>query len=182
MTDTETMTDTLTPAAAPDTIDRVAGLRDDDATAVLRRSRDKVRLHTQLGEAALFDPALPGLSPVERLHAARYVAQRSNAPALASLYRARLIDAGGSDADIARADADAFDALPARLAAILVHARLLTMSPAAAQRADLDALKAAGLTTPAIVALSQLVAFVAYQLRVATAARALQARVAKEAA
>ncbi len=182
MTDTETMTDTLTPAAAPDTIDRVAGLRDDDATAVLRRARDKVRLHTQLGEAALFDPALPDLSPIERLHTARYVAQRSNAPALASLYRARLLDAGGSDADIAQADADAFDALPARLAAILAHARLLTTSPAAAQRADLDALKAAGLTTPAIVALSQLVAFVAYQLRVAAAARALQARVAKEAA
>ncbi|MCQ4379991.1 aromatic amino acid ammonia-lyase, partial [Clostridioides difficile] len=41
-----------------------------------------------------------------------------------------------------------------------------------------DALKSAGLTTPALVALSQLVAFVAYQLRVAVAAQALQARAA----
>lgn len=176
------MTESITPAATPDTIDAVAGLRDGDAVTALRRARDKVLLHTRLSEAALFDPALPDLPLVERLHVARYVAQRSNAHALASTYRTRLLDAGGTAEDIALADADAFDALAPRLRAILAHARLLTHTPVDARPSDLDALKSAGLTTPAIVALSQLVAFVAYQLRVAAAARALQARAAKEAA
>ncbi|WP_175960710.1 CMD domain-containing protein [Burkholderia pyrrocinia] len=176
------MTESITPAAAPDTIDAVAGLRDGDAVTALRRARDKVLLQTRLSEAALFDPALPDLSLVERLHAARYVAQRSNAHALASTYRTRLLDAGGIAEDVALADADAFDSLAPRVGAILAHARLLTHAPADARAADLDALRSAGLTTPAIVALSQLVAFVAYQLRVAAAAQALQARAAKEAA
>ncbi|WP_034176895.1 CMD domain-containing protein [Burkholderia ambifaria] len=176
------MTESITPAAVPDTIDAVVGLRDGDAVTALRRARDKVLLHTRLSEAALFDPALHDVSLVERLHAARYVAQRSNAHALASTYRTRLLDAGGTAEDIARADADAFDALAPRLRAILVHARLLTHAPVDARASDLDPLKSAGLTTPAIVALSQLVAFVAYQLRVAAAAQALQARADKEAA
>ncbi|AOK61167.1 CMD domain-containing protein [Burkholderia ubonensis] len=176
------MTEPIPLAAAPDTIDTVAGLREGDAVATLRRARDKVLLHTRLSEAALFDTALPDLSLVERLHAARYVAQRSNAHALAATYRARLIDAGGTPDDIARADADAFDALPRRLGALLAHARRLTLSPADARPSDLDELKSAGFTTPAIVALSQLVAFVSYQLRVAAAAQALQARAAREAA
>ncbi|MBR8183924.1 hypothetical protein KDW54_16120 [Burkholderia ambifaria] len=176
------MTESITPAGAPDTIDAVAGLRDGDAVAALRRAREKVLLHTRLSEAALFDPALSDLSLTERLHVARYVAQKSNALALAETYRARLVEAGGTLDDIAHTDADAFDALPRRTGAILAHARLLTLSPVDARPSDLDALKSAGLTTPAIVALSQLVAFVAYQLRVAVAAQALQARAAKEAA
>ncbi|WP_176046293.1 hypothetical protein [Burkholderia sp. BCC1644] len=176
------MTDSITPAVVPDTIDAVAGLRDGDAVAALRRARDKVLRHTQLSEAALFDPALRDLSLVERLHAARYVARTSNAHALADTYRARLLDAGGTIDDIKQADADAFDALPRRLGAILAHSKRLTLAPVDARASDLDALKSAGLTTPAIVALSQLVAFVAYQLRVALAAQALQARAAREAA
>ncbi|CAB3753240.1 hypothetical protein B7G54_21655 [Burkholderia puraquae] len=176
------MIEPITPADAPDTIDAVAGLREGDAVAALRRARDKVLLHTRLSEAALFDPALPDLSLTERLHAARYVAQKSNARELADTYRNRLVDAGGALDDIAHADADAFDALPRRIGAILAHARVLTRSPVDARASDLDALKSAGLTTPAIVALSQLVAFVAYQLRVAIAARALQARKTREAA
>ncbi|MGS0892033.1 CMD domain-containing protein [Burkholderia stagnalis] len=176
------MTEPFTPADAPDTIDAVAGLHDGDAVTALRRARDKVRLPTRLSEAALFDPALPGLSPIERLHAARYVALKSNADALAATYRTRLLDAGGTAEDIAHADADAFDALAPRIGAILAHARRLTLAPADARPADLDVLESAGLTTPAIVALSQLVAFVAYQLRVVAAARALHARSAPEAA
>ncbi|RQU91103.1 hypothetical protein DF133_12410 [Burkholderia cenocepacia] len=176
------MTDSLTPAAVPDTIDAAAGLREGDAVAALRRARGKVLLHTQLSEAALFDSPLPDLSPVERLHAARYVARQSNAHALTDIYRTRLLDAGGTLDDIERADADAFDALPRRVGAILLHAKRLTHAPVDARAADLAALKSAGLTTSAIVALSQLIAFVAYQLRVAAAARALQARAAKEAA
>ena len=93
------MTEPVTPAATPDTIDAVAGLRDGDAVTALRRARDKVLLHTRLSEAALFDPALPDLSLVERLHAARYVARRANAHALAATYRTRLLDAGGTPAD-----------------------------------------------------------------------------------
>ena len=97
-------------------------------------------------------------------------------------YRERLLNTGATEQDIALADADAFDALPPRIGAILAHAQRLTLAPADARAADLAALQAAGLTTPAIVALSQLVAFVAYQLRVVSAVRALQTHIAKEAA
>jgi uncharacterized protein YciW len=137
--------------------------------------------HTQLSEAALFDAALPDLSLIERLHAARYVAQRSSAHALAATYHARLIEAGGTPDDIACADADAFDALPRRLGALLAHARRLTLSPVDA-RVRSRRTEVGGIPTAAIVALSQLVAFVAYQLRVAAAASALHTRVAREAA
>ena len=125
------MTDSITPAAGPDTIDAAAGLREGDAVAALRRARDKVLLPTQLSEAALFDPALPDLSLVERLHAARYVAQRSNAHALASAYRTRLLDAADTRDPKLRARAQAAALIVAALAqppGPTLRARLAAMS------------------------------------------------------
>ncbi|WP_244303203.1 CMD domain protein [Leucobacter coleopterorum] len=58
-------------------------------------------------------------------------------------------------------------ALGDRLAAALEHAHLLVLHPRDAQRATLQRLLDAGWSTTGIVTLSQLVAFLAFQLRVA---------------
>jgi uncharacterized protein YciW len=54
----------------------------------------------------------------------------------------------------------------ARLAAILRHVDMVTRTPRQATRADIEALKAAGVEEADIVRLSELVAFVSYQARV----------------
>ena len=51
------------------------------------------------------------------------------------------------------------------LAALLVHAELLTTKPAAASPADLQALRDVGLDETDIVTASQLIGFVNYQPR-----------------
>lgn len=174
--------DTASPSSTQDTIDRLAGLATDSTVAALRRARPKVALHTQLSEAALFDPTLNALTLHERLYAAWYTAYLANAHTVAEAYRQRLVEADAPLEELATVTAGTHDALSRRLAAILDHARLLTLAPVTAHATDLNTLQEAGLTTPAIVALSQLVAFVAYQLRVVAAARALQARTEQETA
>ncbi|WP_416402887.1 CMD domain protein [Arthrobacter sp. LFS091] len=60
------------------------------------------------------------------------------------------------------------DTLSPRLAAALEHAHLLVFRPREASPAALQALLSAGWTTTGIVTLSQLVAFLSYQLRIIT--------------
>ena len=50
---------------------------------------------------------------------------------------------------------------------MLRHAELVTTNPSGASPLDLEALEAQGLTAAEIVTLSQIIAFVAYQVRVA---------------
>ncbi|HBS08000.1 MAG TPA: CMD domain protein [Microbacterium sp.] len=61
-----------------------------------------------------------------------------------------------------------------RLTAALEHAHLLTLHPRDAAPADLQRLEDAGWSATGIVTLSQLVAFLAFQLRVVAGLRALQ--------
>jgi uncharacterized protein YciW len=55
------------------------------------------------------------------------------------------------------------------------HADRLTLAPREATRQDIAALTAAGITEPDIVRLSELAAFVNYQLRVVAGLRLLKA-------
>ena len=64
-----------------------------------------------------------------------------------------------------------------RLAAALAHAHTLVLHPRDAAPAHLQALLDAGWSTPEIVTLSQLVAFLCYQIRVAAGLRTLAAMV-----
>jgi uncharacterized protein YciW len=61
-----------------------------------------------------------------------------------------------------------------RLDAIARHADLLTIAPREATRADIEALKAAGVAEPDIVRLAELAAFVNYQLRVIAGLKVLK--------
>ncbi|MEY9179323.1 CMD domain protein [Bradyrhizobium sp. USDA 326] len=72
--------------------------------------------------------------------------------------------------------------LGARLTAALEHAHLLVFRPRDAASADMKALLAAGWSTTGIVTLSQLVAFLSFQVRVVSGLRTLAAASAQEVA
>jgi CMD domain protein len=82
-------------------------------------------------------------------------------------YREPGLAAESVPADPWTPDAATRDAVGARLAAALAHAHLLVIRPREASPDALRALGAAGWTPDEIVSLSQLIAFLAFQLRVA---------------
>lgn len=73
------------------------------------------------------------------------------------------------------------EVLGARLSAALVHAHLLVFHPRDASPAALQALLDAGWSSTEVVTLSQLVSFLAFQIRVVTGLQALAARPASAA-
>lgn len=72
------------------------------------------------------------------------------------------------------ADAEASGALGPRLAAALAHAHLLVLHPRDAKAAHLQVLLQAGWTETDVVVLSQLVAFLAFQVRVVAGLQVLR--------
>jgi uncharacterized protein YciW len=129
-----------------DLLDDLLGPR----VAALRAARPEFVRYTQGSYDAMVAPPHPtGLTASERAAAARRTAELSGHQALAAHYAALPTSPGPRDA------------------AILRHAELLATNPGHATKADLEALAAAGLSPTEIVTLSQIVAFVAYQVRVA---------------
>ncbi|ARO15248.1 hypothetical protein BVG79_01906 [Ketogulonicigenium robustum] len=82
--------------------------------------------------------------------------------AMATHYAAGL---DGIPAQIA-AGASADSIADGAVAAMVRHCDKITQTPGEATRADIDALVAAGLTVPQVVALSELVAFTNYETRI----------------
>lgn len=144
----------------PDLIDTLVPLTSGSPTQALRQQRDKVVAATQGSYAAIFDPALAGLGLAERLLAALRVAELSGSAALAAHYRERLAAQPQPPAG-------------PRLQAILDFATTLALRPVEGDQAALLKLPAAGLATAEVIALAQLIAFVAYQLRVIAGLQAL---------
>lgn len=159
-----------------DLVDRLIGLAPGAKTYEVRHFREKVAAATQGSYDALFDPALPGLSLAERLLVALYATRITPSPLLAAHYRARLTDAGATPADIAVAESGKpTEAATPRLAAILEFTRKLIEKPVEGDEAALKTLPAAGVSTPAVVTLSQLVAFLSYQVRLVAGLEAMKA-------
>lgn len=180
-----------------DFVAQLAGLAPDGAVAALRAKRADATRHTQGSLDALLAADLDDFPLAERLAAAAFAATLTHADEAARAYRERLLALGDSGRDAAvlldrfvetaandahapaTVDALAEAAVPGRLVAILAHTRAVTEAPAqtaANGPAALAALQRAGLSTRAIVTLSQLIAFVAYQVRVVAALRALEGR------
>lgn len=158
-----------------DIIDRVADLAPDSATHALRHQRAKVVEATQGSYDALFDPALDGLTLVERLLVALYASRLAPSPALVAHYCAELAAHEVDSATLAAVATGAPEDLSApRLRAILAFTRTLIENPVAGDKAALQTLPAAGLTTPAVVALAQLIAFLSYQTRLVAGLQALK--------
>ncbi|MDQ6639639.1 MAG: CMD domain protein [Pseudomonadota bacterium] len=179
------MTPPLTAArgADADLVDRLVGLAPGSELHVLRHRRDKVVAATQGSYDSLFDRALAGISLVERLLVALYACRLTPAPELAAHYLDRL---GGEAVDAAAIAAARSgtpdDVVEPRLRAMLTFARTLVEHPAEGDRRALRALLTAGLSTPAAVALAQLIAFLSYQTRLVAGLKAMGAAAATAAA
>ena len=146
---------------AEDLIDHLLGLAPDSPLSHLRRQRPEARQHAEGAYRELLLPPDPGaLSLAERAALAHRVATREGDAALAAHY-ATLLAASGGPAEGARHDA------------LMRYADLVAGEPEATSRADIEDLAALGLTSREIVATTQLIAFVPYQVRVLAALRAM---------
>lgn len=145
---------------------------------------------------AAFVTGLHGLSPVAAFYREKLAANEDGAPLLdaikAEIERGKTsgpygaFPAGPLSVEdkaglIYRVSAERKSELGARLVAALEHAHLLVFRPRDAASADMKALLVAGWSTTGIVTLSQLVAFLSFQLRVVSGLRTLAAASAKEA-
>ena len=149
-----------------DVVDAATGLAADSAVGVLRRQRPDFVRYSQGSHDVLMAPADPGgVSLVERAAVALHVASIERDAALVAHYQARLDELGGDR--------------PARLEAILEHVALVAESPGSATRARLERLAEVGLSPRDIVVVTQIVAFVSYQARVAAGLRALGADIGR---
>ncbi|MBA3479703.1 MAG: peroxidase-related enzyme [Lautropia sp.] len=164
--------------AADDLVDRIVGLAEGSVLHALRHQRDKVAAATQGSYEALFHPGLPGLPLVERLLVALHASLLTSAPVLAAHYRERLAAAEADPALVKRVEGLGAPAAAAtagdRLQAMLSFTRMLIERPVAADRAALQSLTAAGMPTPAVVALAQLIAFMSYQVRLVASLHAMK--------
>jgi CMD domain protein len=157
----------------PDVMDTLAGLAD-SAPAALRRQRPDVVKHLQGSDDAIFAPQDDGgLTRAERTTAALRVATLLRDPVLSEHYRARLatLDPNGT---LARTVEGSARITEGRWDAILAHVDLVTRGPGSAERKDIDNLLAAGLSSHAVVLLSQLIAYVNFQSRVLAGLRMLK--------
>lgn len=159
-----------------DLIDTAAGLAAGSSLQTTRAKRDKVAAATQGSYDAIFDPALPGVTLAERLLVALDIALLSGVEPVAAQYRAALATQTLNEAErsVLTGGPTVLPEAP-RLRAILKWSRTLTLAPVEGDRNALLTLPAAGLSTPAVITLGQLVAFVAYQARLVAGLRALTA-------
>lgn len=185
-----------------DVIDALAGLSADSA---LRAARPSARLYAQKSYEALFVSPGDGMMPLhERLAVALFVAELHRDAPSSDHYRALFLQSEAAElaAAVSLAAADgraegpygAFSpgplsvedaqgptfradrtALGPRLAAALEHAHLLVFHPRDADPAAVEKLGAAGWSATEIVTLSQIVSFLAFQIRAGAGLRVLAA-------
>lgn len=156
-------------------IEALVGVEPNSALADACQARREILKLSQASYDAIITPADPGgLSHAERAALAVRMARLNADAALAAHYQERL-KASGDTAALAliATPGSATDHGP-RLNAIVRHIDLLTCEPKEATRADIQALKDAGLSEPDIVRLSELAAFLNYQARVIAGFRLLR--------
>jgi CMD domain protein len=159
-----------------DVINQLAGIEPGSAVDQVRRQRPETLQYAQGSYLALFEPDDPGgVSRLEREAIGLRVAVLESAPGLAAHHRGRLEALGVSSEDIADIDADpGAESLPPRLRAILKHVDLLTRSPRDGSPEALAELKRAGLAARDIVTISQIVAYLSYQVRMVALLQAME--------
>jgi CMD domain protein len=159
-----------------DVIDRAAGLAPGSPGAQLRRKRPDVVREAQESYQAVFEPGYDsGVTRAERAAFGLRVALLNDAHELADHYRARLTSLDASGEIAASVAARAPTPSDARLAVLIAHVDLVTRAPGTASPDHLRALAAVGLSPRDIVSLSQLIALVNFQVRVAAGLRLLGA-------
>lgn len=156
-----------------DAIDQAAGLTPQDALYQTRRLRPEfVEGAERCRQSVLTPDDDQGLTADVRLALAQRMAAQNGDAALQRAYQAQLAQRQPSAALLALAEG----AQPAEtaLAAMACHADLITQQPIQATEQHIRLLEQAGLSHPQIVALSELIAFVNFQTRVAAGLRLLR--------
>lgn len=179
-----------------DALDRLVGIQPGSPLDAVRRRKPVTRDNAQASYEALLAPAdLTEMSTAERASVAYFVAGLHADEAALAFYRTQVPEPALLDAEIAGAagmgpygrfpagplsaeDEPGPDYAPqhvtdTRLAAALAHTHMLVLHPRDAAPAHMRALEAAGWSATGIVTLSQLVAFLSFQLRAAAGLRAL---------
>ena len=140
-------------------IEQMVGAQPGSPVAEAMTARAALLQASQQNYAAVLTPDEPGgLSHTLRFMLAERIARLSGDETLAAHY------AGHGEVP-----------MDDRMAAILRHVDLVTLTPREATRNDIEALQTAGVTTADIVRLSQVIAFVSYQIRVIAGLRLMGA-------
>lgn len=150
-----------------DTIDRVAGIASDTALYSARRFRPEFVEGAERCRRAVLEPASDvGLGRELRAALAARMARMNASHALAAHYREKLA-ALGLNSDL---EGIAHGGYPPsadrRLRAILRHVDLITLVPRACTQADTEGLVAQGLSVPEVVAMSELIGFLNFEVRI----------------
>jgi len=175
MAQTQETSTQLDAGGTGDAIDRLAGVTPGSAVAELRAQRADVVKYAQGSYEVLLEPDdLGGVSREERELIALRVGVSTPSTKLVEAHRARLRALGTDRALIAAVEEfPRGGALTPRLEAILRHTDRLTKEPGVSTPDHIAELKAAGLTSRDIVTISQLIAFLSFQVRVVAALRLL---------
>jgi len=189
-----------------DVIDQLAGIAPGSPLDAVRARRPQARLHAQASHDSLFNPLSEAdVARHERYAIACFVAGLHDRPDILAFYEKGLEDQALTSAIAAAATAarthgpyghypkgplsaedrpgpvhriasPAREALGDRLAAALEHTHMLVFHPRDAAPPHLQALLDVGWSTTGIVVISQLVAFLSYQIRVVAGLSVLRAR------
>jgi uncharacterized protein YciW len=147
---------------------RAAGISADSPLAEVLAARSNIIELTEASDDAALRPDPPGgLSHSERAALACRIARLNNEYVLAHHYEGMIESKSVSQiADTSFTGAD-----DKRVRAIIRHTDLVATSPKDATADDISALKSAGVAEDDIVRLSELIAFVSYQIRVVAGLR-----------
>ncbi|MEN5016709.1 hypothetical protein ABEH87_10200 [Erwinia sp. Eh17-17] len=156
-----------------DAIDQAAGLTADDALYQTRRFRPEFVGGAELCRLSVLQPENDqGLSTDWRLAVALRIATlNADAPLMAD-YASQLAALTPDDALLAFARGASVSSEP--LATLARHVDLVTLTPGKAEAETITRLASAGWNNPQIVALSELIAFVNFQTRVASGLRLMR--------
>lgn len=156
-----------------DAIDKAAGLAADDALYRTRRFRPEFVEGAELCRLSVLHPENDqGLSAGWRLAVALRIATLNADAALVAEYSAQLAALTPDDALLAFASAAPVSGEP--LATLARHVDRVTLTPGKAEASDIARLAGAGFNNPQIVALSELIAFVNFQTKVASGLRLMR--------
>ncbi len=148
--------------AEDDLIERLLGIEPGSPLAALRLQREAIRRHAQGAWRELVLPKAPGgVSHAERAALALFVAQRGGDAALIEECRTILATTGTPPAG-------------PRTELLMRYAEMVAEAPERCGQADIDALTAQGMSPQDIVAVTQLIAFIPFQIRLLAGLRAMQ--------
>ena len=141
-----------------------AGISGDHPLAPVLSGRNEIMRLTQTSMGAVLQPEPPeGLCHSERAALACRIARLNDEELMASYYEAMVPENSEFKAVANPAFVELHDQ---RLRAILRYTDLVTVDPKRATESDISALMEAGILEADIVRLSELIAFLAYQIRV----------------